>query len=227
MRLNCDRLIDATTLNLQLTGLYLIILSSKYSAIPVGLESNCLGGGFQQSKPDGSFPSSGAWSPAWLMAAGAACTTTAVRSGGNGLWIYTGEETSAWWSGPYQTCSTVPGEVFTGKAWCRSLSTWTFDSRALVQVTFLSAASATLATYESPAITQANQEWQELTVTTQPAPLYTAYVRLRLYIEKPNGTLGQSIANFDDVSLVLIGNGGTVEAGSLMEHCSVTRCLWR
>ena len=94
--------------------------------------------GFELSQPDGSFPSSGYWDPAWLGTAGAVCTSTAARTGSVGLWQYTGVSGSDWWSGPYQEdMAAVAEETFNGSAWVRSQPSWVNGSRALIRVTFL------------------------------------------------------------------------------------------
>jgi len=74
-------------------------------------------------------------------------------------------------------------------------------SKAVVRVKFLNG-STVLGQYDSNAVTNANSGWQLLTLTTPPAPQNTTSVRFILYLEKPQSS-GQSIANFDDCSLVL------------------------
>src|SRR4030067_3783761 len=69
--------------------------------------------GFELSTSNGTFPNSGYWQTSWApTTAGAACTTTAAHSGTNGLWEYTGNDSGAYWSGPYQEFSAQAGNVF-------------------------------------------------------------------------------------------------------------------
>src|SRR5438128_1140942 len=87
---------------------------------------------FELSTPNGTFPDSGFWQPAWLGQAGSVCTTTAGRSG-NGLWEYTGASASDRWSGQFQQYAGSPGSVYRGSAWVRSPAgqPWLSGSRAL------------------------------------------------------------------------------------------------
>ena len=181
-----------------LTGLFTIFLATLdcYAA-------NLLNDpGFESSVANGTFPSSGAWEEAWVGGeAGAVCTTTAFHSGSNGLWEYTGTAGTDWWSGPYQDLTANPGEVYIGSAWVRSQSSWVSGSKACVRVTFLDAGKGDIASHDSMAITSPGSDWHQLSVQTDLAPPGTAYVRFRIYLEKPTETTGQSIANFDDCSL--------------------------
>jgi hypothetical protein len=95
--------------------------------------------GFEESIPNGSFPTSGAWAPSWLYDAGQICTTNAGRSGNVGLYIYTGSGGTGWRSDPYQAVdkTAAPGDVFTGEAWARSLSSWVAGSQMSVRLTLL------------------------------------------------------------------------------------------
>lgn len=93
------------------------------------------------------------------------------------------------------------GDNVTASAWVRSQSSWVSGSKALMRLSFLDVARNILATKDSAAITNASSGWQCLSVQTDAAPSGTAYVRFRLYLEKPIGADGQSIANFDDCAL--------------------------
>ena len=155
--------------------------------------------GFELSAPDGTFPSSGYWQPAWLGSAGAVCTLTAAHAGSVGLWVYTGSAAADWWCAPYQDLPAAAGEVFACSAWVRSQSSWVHGSKAFVRVAFLNSAGTAISpSQDSRAISTAESGWQLLSVQTSAAPAGTAYLRISLRLEKPNGASGQSIANFDD-----------------------------
>jgi hypothetical protein len=165
-------------------------------------------GGLEASTPNGTFPSSGFWLPASAGAgASAICTTTAGKSGAtstNGLWTFTGDLGSEWWSGPYQQTSASSGTVFTASAWIRAPvgQPWVAGSKALLRVDFLNAASNVLASHESAPLTTPNTDWALFQVTTLPAPVGTVRAAYNCYVAKPNGTPGVSVANFDDCSLL-------------------------
>ena len=181
-----------------------VLVSIIFLAIsPCADAANLLGDhNFEQSTPDGSFPDAGYWLTDWVGFGGAGCTTTAGRSG-NGLWLYTGENSDHWWSGPYQDAGAQPGKIYFASAWVRAKfagSEWVPGSRALVKVKFLDSSRNTLAEYESRPITDPNTNWSLLYFATHPAPLQTQYARFVLYTEKPQ-TEGQTIVNFDDCLL--------------------------
>ncbi|MGD2086785.1 MAG: Ig-like domain-containing protein [Candidatus Aminicenantes bacterium] len=161
--------------------------------------------GFEESIPNGTFPTSGAWAPSWLYEAGQICTTTAIRSGNVGLYIYTGSGGTSWRSDPYQAVDKTAeaGDVFTGEVWARSLSSWVSGSQMLVRLTFLNSFYSPIVSKDSTPLTTASSGWTKLTVVSDPAPPGTAYIRYRLYLAKPSGVIGQSIGNFDDCYLEL------------------------
>jgi hypothetical protein len=161
--------------------------------------------GFEESIPNGTFPTSGAWAPSWLFEAGQICTTDASRSGTVGLYIYTGNGGTSWRSDPYQAVDKTaePGDVFTGEVWARSLSSWVSGSQMLVRLTFLNSSHSPIVSKDSTPLTTPSSGWTKLTVVTDPAPSGTAYIRYRLYLAKPSGVIGQSIGNFDDCYLEL------------------------
>ena len=155
----------------------------------------------EASRPDGTFPSSGFWQPAWLGEAGVIC----VGSGrtGNGLFLYTGNPTNDFWAAPYQDAAAAPGHTFHGSAWIRTPPNqpWVEGTRARVHVAFLTAATNVLTSFESPALTQPSTQWLHFAVVTEVAPPETAFVRFICLLEKPRGVAGLSIAVFDDCSL--------------------------
>ncbi|MFC1552249.1 chitobiase/beta-hexosaminidase C-terminal domain-containing protein [Candidatus Latescibacterota bacterium] len=162
--------------------------------------------GFELSNAVGTFPSAGYWKNSDAGGgADASCTTTATHSGSNGLWIYTGSEDWAGWSGPYQEFSSSVGKVYSASAWIRTPSIgeggrWINGSKACVRIVFLNSSKSELSIKESSGVTTINSPWYSNLVKSDPAPIGTAYVRFICYIEKPPGISGQSIANFDDCS---------------------------
>lgn len=174
-----------------------VVLSTPWAAA----ENLLSDPGFELSTPNGTFPNSGYWKKAWLGTSGAVCTTTAAYTGSSGLWEYTGSVENSWWSGQYQDVAAVAGDVFAASAAVRSQSSWVGGSKALVRISFLDASRSELVSKDSHAVTSGASPWQQLSVQSDAAPAGTAYVRVRLYLEKPNGSPGQTIANFDDCSL--------------------------
>lgn len=157
--------------------------------------------GFEESTPNGTFPDGGYWKSASAgSGAYAGCTTTSAHSGSNGLWEYTGSGTSAWWSRVYQKFPASTGDVYTGSAWIRTPSgqSWVSGSLACVRIEFLNSSLNVLDYFSSPGVTAANTTWAEYSVATDPIPSGTQYVRFICNVEKPSGSSGQSIANFDD-----------------------------
>jgi hypothetical protein len=157
---------------------------------------------FEESQPNGTFPSSGYWQASWLGESGAICIIDAGRAG-NGLFQYTGNPTNDFWSAPYQDTAATPGQAFRGSAWLRTPpdQPWVEGSRARVHVAFLNAATNVLTSFESPALTQPSTESQNFAVVTGVAPPETAFVRFTCLLEKPRGVGGLSIVVFDDCSL--------------------------
>ena len=162
--------------------------------------------GFELSTLNASFPNSGYWQPAWApLTGGALCTTTAAHSGSNGLWTYTGNESNAYWSGPYQEFPANAGSGYSAQGWARTPAGWPWvsGSKALLRIQYLDAGHSLIQQFDSNAVTSANSNWQLLSVDTQAAPYGTAYVRFVFYLEKPQ-ILGQSVVNFDDAALSVI-----------------------
>lgn len=170
--------------------------------------------GLELSTPDGTFPDSGCWTVSCAggtACPGAVCTTTSARTGHCGLWVYTGWEASACWTGPYQEFDSSEGEVYYASAWIRTppISVipeedrpgWVNGSVALVRVMFLDLHRQQLALYDSDGVYTAETGWAKYEVTTNPAPQGTKYVRYILYLEKPQVKDAISIANFDDCYL--------------------------
>jgi exo-beta-1,3-glucanase (GH17 family) len=170
--------------------------------------------GFERSTPVGTFPDSGCWGSSTSNkagGAGAACTTTSARTGNNGLWIYTGSEGSSYWFRTYQEASASQGQTYRGSAWIRTPSAtiggeWVSGSKACVRVEFMDKGKNTLSYFQSACVEASERDWQEYSVTTGQAPSGTSFVRFICNIEKPSGSGGISVANFDDCSLELISN---------------------
>lgn len=166
-------------------------------------------GNLEASRPDGTFPSSGFWQPAWLGQAGIICVSGG-RTNSNCLFLYTGKPTNDFWAAPYQDVVAAPGHAFRGSAWIRipPNQPWVAGTRARVHVAFLTAATNVLTSWESPALTQFSTQWLNYSVTTEPAPPKTAFVRFMCLLEKPRGMTGISVAVFDDCSLQETGVQG-------------------
>lgn len=162
-------------------------------------------GDFENSSGDGTFPNSGYWTSYTSGGgSGALCTTTAKHNGDHGLWEYTGIQTWATWCAPYQEFAASTGKVFFASGWIRtpqineSGSSWIEGSKACIRIEFLNSGRSTLAIKESAGVTTIASDWAQYNITSDPAPTGTAFVRYSCYIEKPVGTYGVSVANFDD-----------------------------
>jgi hypothetical protein len=158
-------------------------------------------GGFEGSTSNGTFPSSGCWQPAWLGEAGGIVTTTSAKTGANGLWVYTGNSASDWWSGIYQEFPATVGTVYRGSAWISSPASeaWPAGSKAVVRICLIRQGGTDI--YESTGVTSANSAFAQYQIVTPEAPADVLRVRFVCYVQKPE-TSGQAIANFDDCSLV-------------------------
>jgi len=157
--------------------------------------------GFEQSEPNGGFPSSGCW----LKNAGgeAGCASFAARTGNNGIFQYTGFALDQLQSQVYQEFPSAAGRRYFASAWARTGfagTSWLDGSRALLKVEFLDTGGNTLAEYTSVDIKTSETDWSRLHVATNAAPAGTFSVRYSLLIEKPQ-TIGQAIAGFDDCIL--------------------------
>ena len=123
VNLYCAKMINmklVIRLTLLPISIFCITSTALFSQVQI-LDSDS---GFEISPADGSFPDAGNWQNSDAGGgADASCTTTAAHSGSNGLWIYTGYETWATWSGPYQELSSSPGKAYSASAWIRTPST--------------------------------------------------------------------------------------------------------
>ena len=145
--------------------------------------------------------------PGFLQGPAPVCTLTAAQSGNCGLWAYSEANYNGLsWSGIYQQFSALPNDIYCGSAWIRSApsslgGTWVVGSKACVRIEFLNINSEVITYYDSDAVTIADSDWIEYSVTTPQSPAGTAQAKYRCYIEKPNDdNPGQSVANFDDCS---------------------------
>ena len=157
--------------------------------------------GFENSTANGTFPNSGCWSPSSAGGGAYACvTTTAAHNGNNGLWVYTGDETGAYWSRPYQQFNAEPGQVYSASGWIRTPSgeDWVDGSIACIRIEFLDVIGNKLSIMNSSGVTTPNTSWDQYLVVSNPAPAGTIYVRFICDIEKPDGSPGISVANIDD-----------------------------
>ncbi len=150
------------------------------------------------------FPWMRQWNP---LDAGALTTTSAARTDDCGLWTYTAETSDHSFCYIYQSLGAVQGQIFKGQAYARGVpessgGSWVSGSFACVRVSFLDPGGATIASYESSRVTEADDSWDSLAVVTDSAPPGTDSVQFALHIEKKAGISGQSVANFDDCSLI-------------------------
>ena len=107
--------------------IYFLLLTAFFFSLSIGTVKGAgqllCDSGFEDSTANGTFPTSGCWkSSSAGGGAYAVVTTTAAYNGNNGLWIYTGTETWAYWSRPYQEFDASAGQVYTAKAWIRTPS---------------------------------------------------------------------------------------------------------
>jgi hypothetical protein len=159
---------------------------------------------FEQSTADGSFPSSGFWQGQAVGYGGAACTTTAGRSG-NGLWGYTGNEAGDANSITYQSFEVNPGCSYRAECYLRRGNEWISGSQAMLRVQFLDDSGSILATHDSEPLEESEESWQLAQVLTDPVPDSAVSGRYVLVLEKPD-VQGISVANFDDCFLQRVGN---------------------
>jgi parallel beta-helix repeat protein len=162
--------------------------------------------GFEESDPYGIPPNSGYWSVEnYPTQSGAIVTTTAPRSGSNGLWTYTASTTVNGWASARQELSAQPGDIYYAEGYIRHASGngWATGSTAFVRVQFVNTNWwNVLATYDSNKMTTANPSWAKYSLTTGSAPTGTTKVIVRTYVQKPTTTtLQQSVVNFDDLYL--------------------------
>ncbi|MDI6735223.1 MAG: hypothetical protein QME42_03355 [bacterium] len=174
--------------------------------------------GFEESTPNGTFPDSGYWKPASVDGgAYAKCVANEVanHSGDKGLWNYTGGETWAWWSAPYQEFLSAPGKIYNASAWIRQPDknpyppydhVWVAGSEASVRLQFLNSYRSIIGSVASnPKITSDNQSWLQSSISNVTAPPDTAYVRFTCRVQKPEGSPGTSTSCFDDCFLEEVG----------------------
>ena len=132
--------------------------------------------GFENCTSNGTFPDSGYWLNSDAGGgADAGCTNTAKHNGNNGLWEYTGNETWATWSGPYQEFPVSPGEVYQASAWIRTPSadaggSWVVGSKACLRIVFLNSSKSVIVVSESSGVTNIGSSWTQYSVMTAPAP---------------------------------------------------------
>ncbi|OGV43413.1 MAG: hypothetical protein A2X46_13410 [Lentisphaerae bacterium GWF2_57_35] len=157
-------------------------------------------GGFESST-DGLFPNSGFWAfTNATSGAGALCSTAALRSGAKGL----REQTSAngsYWASTYQEISGYAGDIYNAHVYVRQPSGqgWVAGSTAYVRMQFLNAWRQVLTNVVSAVkVTTAAQAWTLCSIPDFTAPYATRFVRFELVVQKPNGSTGASVADFDD-----------------------------
>jgi hypothetical protein len=158
-------------------------------------------GGFEQSEPNGGFPSSGCWLVNSNGAAG--CAAFAARTANVGIFQYTGFALDQLQSQVYQEFPSAAGRRYFASVWARTSfagTSWIDGSRVLLKVEFLDTAGSTLAEYNSIDIQISETDWRLLQVATNAAPAGTFSVRYSLIVEKPQ-IIGLTVAGFDDCIL--------------------------
>jgi hypothetical protein len=157
-------------------------------------------GGFESST-SGLFPNSGYWAfTNATSGASAICSTAAFRSGTKGLREQTSTNGS-YWASTYQEISGYAGDIYKAQAYVRQPSGqgWVAGSMAYVRMQFLNAWHQVLTNIVSTTkVTTAAQAWTLCSIPDTTAPYATRFVRFELVVEKPNGTTGASVADFDD-----------------------------
>ncbi len=161
-------------------------------------------GGFESSA-NGSFPTSGYWGFSYAAAgATSLCSAAAVRTGALGLRAQTGSGTTAYWGSTWQEYYAFGEDILAGQAYVRQPTgtTWVAGSTAFLRMQFLDAWWQVITNVDSATkVTTAGQAWTLCAIPQTTAPLGTRYVRLALVVQKPNGSAGASVADFDDAWL--------------------------
>jgi hypothetical protein len=181
--------------------------------------------GFEQSEPNGTFPSSGCWLSDAIGFGGAGCTTTAARLGQNGLWQYTGISTADWSSVVYQDSPASHGKCYFASAWVRTGSasfSWVEGSKAKIKLAFLDISKNTLLEYTSAEVNTPDSDWSLLYFATNPSPRHTQYARFTLYLEKPD-EVGVTVVNFDDCILREVENSDSISIDEIPSCGSTTK----
>ncbi|MBL7127997.1 MAG: T9SS type A sorting domain-containing protein [Ignavibacteria bacterium] len=160
--------------------------------------------GFDLSTNPGGFPNSGFWNDDHIGQAGAVLDGLHYKSSPYSMHVYTGQSGSDYLSRPYHNdISSSAGNKYRGGAyiWTPSGFAWQDSSKAFIRISFRNTNHSEISYYDSPYYEIANSSWQFYELTTGPAPSGTAYIRFIIYLQKPPGTVGQSIINVDDCLL--------------------------
>ena len=156
-------------------------------------------GNFESSRPDGTWPSSGAWSTSWYPEkAGARATYTAAQNGRCGLWIYTSDGVS--FCRPYQEFQCKPLAGYKAEAFlrCPYEGEWTKGSVAFISISFIDKSGNVIYTSNSDLLKTGNSLWRLYSVSLI-APQGAVKVRYSINLES---SAGQSILNADNCSLI-------------------------
>jgi hypothetical protein len=164
--------------------------------------SSTINDGGLESSTAGSFPGSGYWT---LRSAGAGstaqCSTLAVRIGTRGLRAQTASVSTSTWVGAYQERTAYAGDIFRASGYLRQPTgqAWVAGSTGSVRLQFLDAWKQAITTLVSATkVTTAGQGWTLCSIPDSTAPMATRYVRFDLQVQKPTGSNGVSVADFDD-----------------------------
>jgi hypothetical protein len=135
VRKNSFFLEDRHSKNIILPTLLLIFFVTILTETVQGAGQLLRGPGFEHSTANSAFPEGGCGKiSVYSGNAYAVVTTTSARSGNNGLWRYTENESWVYWSRPYQEFYAAPGQSYISSAWIRRPSgeDWIGESLASV-----------------------------------------------------------------------------------------------
>ena len=163
--------------------------------------------GFELSSPNGKVPSSGAWSADYIGQAGSVCTNTSAHDGVCGLWSYTGNAASDYFSGAYQIVDVTAGESYHAFLWVRPVPAsimyggWVANTTLRLVLRFINANDQEISRCESAARTDDEYSWSMLEIAEVVAPAGTERIHFVCEIKKPSDATGIAVCNFDDCFL--------------------------
>lgn len=167
------------------------------AGVNAGAQNLLKNGDFEESIPNGTFPTA-FWQPSYYPeTAGAVVTTTAAQNGKCGLWIYTSGGSSN--SKPFQDAACTAMKNYKAEASLRSPKgqNWTKGTKCYISITFLNKTGIEIESAKSETLTTGNSDWKLFSVSKM-APKGSVKVRFAINIESENG---QSICNADNCSL--------------------------
>ncbi|OQA27555.1 MAG: hypothetical protein BWY59_01060 [Verrucomicrobia bacterium ADurb.Bin345] len=157
-------------------------------------------GGFESSA-SGAFPNSGFWFMTSAPGATSVCSTAARQNGLNGLREQTASAGAGYWASTYQEIPAYAGDIYYAQVYARQPTgtTWVAGSTAFVRMQFLDGwKQAITSVVSATKVTAAGQGWTACLIPNTTAPFGTRFMRYELVVQKPNGSTGVSVADFDD-----------------------------